>query len=274
MKHCAKGAEPPSLRDFRTASPSADWNQLRGDRQGQTYSDIKRDQLRTQGGLCAYCEQRLATALDDASIAASTNDQQVEHYHPKSDRSAHAINWALMWDNLWVACLGGATSAAGGVNPPPHQYLEPVRENLSCGSFKKDTVPEGIIMAPHDVPLYPHLFAFDDEGKIRPAPGCDAHTVPGNSCATTADLVKSTIEQLNLNCTRLCNVRSVVWKRLRDEIQSGIQARANPRDFRLRMARKYLTRRDGECWREYFTLFRESIGPMADEHLRSTNYAG
>lgn len=277
MKHCAKGSEPASLLAFRTARPSDTWKQMRDDalNGGQdAYRDIKRDQLRAQAGLCAYCEQRLTEATDDAHIVAKTNDQQVEHYHPKSDTSDPSKNWALRWDNLWIACLGGTASTAGGVIPPPHQRLEPVHENLSCGSVKENTVPKGIILAPNEVPLYPHFFAYDDEGKIRPAPGCDVHAVPGNSFATTTALVQSTIDQLNLNCPRLCNARTVIWKKLRDEIHSGIQARATPRDFRLRMARKYLTRRAGECWREYFTLFRESIGPMADEHLRANNYAG
>jgi len=277
VKHCTKGAEPASLLAFRTARSADTWNQMRDDafNGGQlAYRDIKRDQLRAQGGLCAYCEQRLAEGLDDARIAAKASHQQVEHYHPKSDTSASGNNWALRWDNLWIACLGGTASTAGGVNPPPHQRLEPVHENLSCGSVKEDTVPEGIILAPHEVPLYPHLFAYDDEGRIRPALGCNVHFVPGNRFATTTALIQNTIEQLNLNCPRLCNVRSVIWKQLRDEIHRGVQARANPRDFRLCMARKYLTRRAGECWREYFTLFRESIGPMADEHLRANNYAG
>lgn len=281
MKHCAKEAEPASLLAFRAARPTATWDQTRDDALNggqQAYRDIKRGQLRSQGGLCAYCEQSLATALDDATLAATAGDQRVEHYHSKSDTTTPAINWALFWDNLWVTCLGGTKTLPADGAVPPHQRLEPLAENLSCDAAKEDSphalAPEGIILSPHEVPLYPHLFAYDDEGKIRPSPDCDKYTVPGNRLGSTSALAQSTITHFNLNCVRLCNARSVIWRKLRDEIHSGIQARANPRDFRLRMARKYLTRRAGECWREYFTLFRESIGPVADEHLRANNYAG
>lgn len=281
MKHCAKYSEPNSLEKFRTALPTATWKQLRDDPLSggmQAYREIKRDQLRSQGGLCAYCEQRLTNALDDPAIAATANDQRVEHYHSKSDKADITINWALSWDNLWITCLGGTKTLPADGEVPPNQRLEPLAENLSCDAAKEQSpyalVPEGVILSPREVPLYPNLFAYDDEGKIRPAPDCDKYVVSGNILASTTALVLSTIIHLNLNCTRLCNARSVIWKRLRDEIHSGIQNCANPRDFRLRMARKYLTRRTNDCWRDYFTLLRESIGPMADEHLHANKYLG
>lgn len=287
MKHCARAPEPNSLRHFREVCPDRTWDQMRGDglHGGRTASEeVKRDQLRAQRGLCAYCEQALCKGLSDEALNASKADQRVEHFHPKADKTDPSINWNLRWDNLWVVCLGGSKTAPGGGTVPAHQSLKPVPKNLSCDTAKeeamkaRDGLPkfalEGHLLAPDQLPIHLALFAYDDEGKMRPSARCSEIVIPGNHYSSTHELASKTIEYLNLNCDRLARVRKVIWEQLQGELRRAREAQQDPATCKLELARKYLRSDSNLCWPEYFTLYRTVLGAEAEQHLREICFAG
>ncbi len=84
--------EPDQLADFRNTAPAktaADWNT-------QAFHPIKqatKAALRQeQGGLCVYCEQRVADA-----------DGHVEHIKPKAGANAH-VALCFVYSNLALSC--------------------------------------------------------------------------------------------------------------------------------------------------------------------------
>lgn len=108
MKCCCKEREASSLQAFRSARPTATWEQMRDDPHncGKTaYAEIKASLLRSQRGLCAYCEM---------DLGVNSSQQRVEHYHSKSDLTDQK-NWALDWSNLWLNEAATRQLGSGGV---------------------------------------------------------------------------------------------------------------------------------------------------------------
>jgi uncharacterized protein (TIGR02646 family) len=144
-KCCTKAANPPPcLTEYLAQNPDATWKQFR-DTVDSCYHALRAQLLKDQGGLCAYCE-RSPVLLD----------QQVAHFHPKSDPSS-STNWALHWPNLWLACSGGDQRKLEG---DPEAFTEPPRENLSCDTAKEARILDDVILAPDQIPAFPRIFRF------------------------------------------------------------------------------------------------------------------
>ena len=250
MKRVCKGIAPQTLSDYAAANPQGTWEQMR-DESNQAVNDCQNQAMRDQGNLCAYCEQRIS--LD------GSRRRQIEHFHPKSDKS-ETHNWELDWNNMLAVCDGGKGDK--------ENYQLP--QNLSCDARKLDY--KGYLLNPLEIPAYPNLFALDkSNGHLKANEvNCAAVEISGNEYATTSELVNYTIEILNLNCDRLVERRlQLVWniehniKTIRDKgfSPSALPAKLIPRYF-------------GYKWPEFFTTLRFCLGTAAEEYLKSIDYCG
>ena len=247
MKRVEKSAEPQSLADFRTACPTATWEQMRGDalhNGQQVYADCRSQTGEDQRKLCAYCE-----------IGLNENQPhkwRVEHIHPKSDDSS-GHNWHLDWQNLLSVCNGGETEGCAET---------PLPENLSCDAHKKAS---HLAVNPLDIPAFPNVFAFDKANW-------HLHADP-DACATAAmdaDKLQQSIETLNLNCHRLARLRSKVLFDIEHRKKILREKRYTPENAAPILAKGYFQTQ----WPEFFTTIRCCLGSAAEEYLRSINYRG
>jgi uncharacterized protein (TIGR02646 family) len=152
VKHCRKDADGPEcLARFRAANPQADWEKDFRSTARSCYETLRATLRQSQTGLCAYCETRVVPADREPP------NEQIAHFHPKRDRST-THNWALDWDNLWLACLGGTrwTDHKGGSDRIPYD----IPDNLSCDEATRDEVLDDVILRPDEIPPFPRLFRF------------------------------------------------------------------------------------------------------------------
>lgn len=265
MKRVIRGDEPGELKGYRLARPDSTWEQMRGDALGRvTYETVRRELLKGQGGLCAYCE----IGIHDGDPLKC----RVEHFHPKSDTSI-GHNWALDWQNMMVVCMGGSQRHQS----PPHT-LEPLPENLSCDAYKDQMIRsgqldehcEGWLIDPMGLPAFPCLFFLEKStGQLLPdADRCAEVVLPGNKHPSTQVLVQHTIDMLNLNCARLCEARKrVIWNIEHDKKSLRLQ-NIRPEQALRALAERYFRRR----WLGFFTTIRLSLG--AERYLTDTGFQG
>ncbi|MCY2965790.1 MAG: TIGR02646 family protein [Planctomycetota bacterium] len=287
MKTSLKSPEPKSLTDYRQAKPESTWDQMRNDalNGGQlAYQEIKRQVVRDQRCLCAYCERRIANGTTDDEIDARKSEQTVEHFHPKSDCSGR-INWTLHWPNLWGVCDGGSRMPPAGEPLDPDKFLPPLPENLSCDQFKDRQIeigelkpsPEGWILAPDEVPSFPRLFKYHSNGEIAvDVDRCDAWSPSQNQHTDNRTLAAETIRHLNLNCLRLKRLRNIAWGQLEKAIkrERELSPGAKPYDVLLRLARRSFPTDAWRPWTQFFSLIRFRLGEVAEKHLESIDYNG
>lgn len=261
MKYCRKEPdEPQCLAAIRGQNPAAEWERdFKGSGEGRACYEKLRTRLRqSQTGLCAYCEIRL-----------TMGNEQIAHFHPKSDRSGDH-NWALDWDNLWIACLGGTRRAdrvIGSAGTPKY----PLPENRSCDEATTDAVLDGVILKPDEVPPFPRLFRFlqsPDRLDIVPEPSaCIAAGIP-------VERVEATIEKLNLNCRRLAEARLPLHRQLESAKKRLRESGTEPCTGLRRLAEAHFAI-DSEGYRKsLFTVARWSLGRCAEDYLKDTQFCG
>jgi len=271
MKKICKSSPPNALTAYAARYPSNDWDDFRNhgnseQAPGTDYKTIKQTLIADQGGLCAYCEQDIGQF--DASF------QQIEHYHPKSDRSNPALNWALMWSNVFAVCTGGSKQVQGeqGFSLP---------ENLSCDAHKNHLLngknPAAITAAlaaqinPLNLPAFPCLFDFDKRtGELQPCiTTCkevdQQQALPAN---TTYTQVQENIRVLNLNCDRLCVNRRKVLNAYNMAVKKARES--GDRNFHQKLAQRWLNKR----WPAFFTTRRILLGQAAEAHLQRISFEG
>lgn len=242
---------------------------------GTDYKKIKALLITDQGGLCAYCETRIAEL--DGSL------QRVEHFHPKSDQSNPSQNWALDWNNIMAVCLGGEKS---GNHDNPAAIGSPIYklpENLSCDAHKnhyfntqagKAAGLSAQLLAlenPLASAAFPCLYGFDKQnGIIFPnSDQCEKlDQLKQLARNTTHDKLLKTIEVLNLNCDRLCAARLEILKAYNREFKQAREKRDG--DFNAKLAEKWFRRR----WPSFFTTRRILLGDAAEKWLKQQQYNG
>jgi uncharacterized protein (TIGR02646 family) len=262
MKHCRKDAwEPECLAKFRAREPEADWDSFRDRARAGDCYDITRAALRAQQGcLCAYCERRL-----------DPDNEQVAHFHPKRDRAA-GHNWALDWENLWLACKGGTRwgDQRDGAGDP----IYALPQNRSCDEATEDAVLDGIILRPDEVPPFPRLFAFRQwHSELHMEPD----EVACREVGIEAHRVRATIERLNLNCRRLAVMRMDVHRELeRTKARLRESDYPDPVSALRRLAAMRLGRDEQGCLKAFFTLSRWSLRHhgLAENYLRESGFGG
>lgn len=268
MKTLYKSAPPNALTRYATDYPANEWGEFRDhaalqQTPGDDYRAIKHRLIEDQGGLCGYCEEQIGQL--DANL------QRIEHYHPKSDKSDPAVNWALLWSNVLLVCMGG--EQAGGRFPLP--------QNLSCDAHKAhffgNAAPSlqaqalDALIAPFDMPAFPCLFGFDMRtGVLLPSlAGAEqidqARLLPPG---TTHAALTETVKVLNLNCDRLCQSRLKV----RDEYNRLVKVARESSDiaFREKLAVRWFSKR----WPSFFTTRRILLGDAAEDYLREMGFRG
>lgn len=272
MKTLLKSAPPNELTRFAAAFPTDDWDHdfrnysAAPNQPGHDYREIKKRLIEDQGGLCAYCEKRIA--------GLSADLQKVEHLHPKSDKSNPAINWGLMWANIVAVCTGGEHD---------DKSLHPLPRNLSCDSHKNHWLSKtartsrldamlAALINPLQLAPFPCLFDFDKaDGRLLPNEDVCAQVdaAAGLAPGTTREGLTITIETaLNLNCDRLRTERKLVLNEYNRAVAEA--RRRNDVDFKAKLAERWFRNR----WPSYFTTRRILLGRAAEAYLRGTAYRG
>ncbi len=243
---------------FAEANPKAKWEpDFKDHNGGIDYKIIRKQIVDDQGGLCAYCEEKI--------FDLPPFKQRVEHFHSKSDSDDPIKNWALDWENVLGVCIGGEDS---------DKSLHPLPENLSCDAHKnhlinKNKIPEaceGVLLNPLTIIASPCLFEFDKaSGKLIPnAIHCGETDVSGSQL----ELVKSTIDILNLNCDRLVQQRLLLLRKYNRLVADA--RKRNDKEFFPKIAEKWFRSK----WLFFFTTRRILLGKHAETYLKHIGYNG
>lgn len=254
MKKCFKsGTEPECLTSYRDAHPQGIWDEFRGNR--TCYQIVREAARRDQGGLCAYCERLLPN-----------NDQQVAHFHPKSDHGG-GVNWALHWPNLWFACCGGDQATRTN----PDSYLPPTIENRSCDVAKENAVVDGQVFSPSRIPAFPRVFRYEQSpDRMDIVPDEENCRVEG----VDVSLAEATVKTFNLNCRRLSEARMRVHRAIEGQIRRLRGRSDRSQELYRILAERLLARRADGNWNEFFTMIRWRFRETSEEYLQSIGYDG
>lgn len=262
MKKIRKSPPPNPLTQYAANHPAETWNSgFRMHNGGADYRQLKGIILNDQGGLCAYCETQIS--------AQSVEKQRIEHFHCKSDTTNPAHNWALDWNNVIGVCLGGSDT---------DKKVHPLPDNLSCDAYKdyliqKQKLPkacEGYYINPLHLFATSSLFEFDKAtGELKPNNSvCQSWQIEESHYPTTQELVKKTIEILNLNCQRLKDNRLEVLKRYNQQVAK--YRKANDRQGLKKLAQRWFSK----PWPSYFATRRALLGKHAEAYLNQIHYNG
>lgn len=250
MKRIRALASPPPGVAAYLNEPDApqDWDTFRRtDR--RAFRELRDALAVLQHGLCGYCEINLVS-----------NDVQVEHFIPQSDRRQGGA-LALDCANMIACCKGGSESMfeAGALNDA-ERFQRPVAGNASCGQAKGNReLPDGI--DPRRLPASPPLFRVEEvNGEV---------VVDSDACSfagLNTDEVQRAIDVLGLNAPRLQRARLT---RLENLMQVEVEQMAMP-DYPVFMANwvraELLPDGDGNLL-EFFTTRRSYFGPLAERIL-------
>lgn len=182
MIRYVKGPQPAHLTTL-AATPGIDWNGLgAADR-----APLREALVRDQGGLCAYCQQRITI---DEDLATGLPKMKIEHWMARAESGTRPF----VWSHLLGVCQGVSRDVAG-------RSLQ--RNVHHCDTSRGD---RKLFLHPveHQGP--------DPREHLR-------YTANGKVLAETSDpRVEQDIRTLNLNAPRLVRARSVIfdeaWKRL------------------------------------------------------------
>jgi uncharacterized protein (TIGR02646 family) len=172
------------------------WEALHCD---QAYKDARDALFLNQNGLCAYCE-----------ISLSENNRQIEHFKPKS-LTTKCCDLTYSFSNFFLCCKGGTNPYSSSVDE--FSNIPSACANYSCGESKENIDPDGKCLNPHFLPDFP-LF------RERLTSDGIAFVVDSQACLKASidpRLAESTLYFLNLNCSRLCKARKVIWDAIYDE---------------------------------------------------------
>lgn len=259
MKKIIKSVEPQSLTDYRALYPTDDWKKgfsKNAGREGVTA--VRNSLLQEQGGLCVYCE------IDLKISENANNDFRVEHFYPDNpettaSRVGDGVNYSLHWDNLFGCCHGGSVSTVVDnsvrCNPPDYH----------CDIHKANNDLTDFLLNPlTDVPSFPAIFTFNEDGKIFINEGLDDVLI---------DRATRTIESLRLNSATLDKLREAVISKLNDELLA-MQERGDELGYSLCfLAETYLSKNEGGKYNSpFFSAVRWYLGPDAETFLERVGY--
>ncbi|MDD3041029.1 retron Ec78 anti-phage system effector HNH endonuclease PtuB [Bacteroides sp.] len=253
MKKIKKGQEPHSLITYKSAKPNAKWEEFRDER--SNYTEIKRQLIDDQNGLCAYCE----IDLKQTGSSRPLDDFRVEHFIPKSQNPPP--NWALEWNNLIGVCHGGRQR---GVVDEPLRFGE-----ASCDAYKGGKNLQGVILNPLHVPIgrifkY-ELTALEEKGKMM----VDLQNCP----QAMQSQAQNTIDDLHLNVERLRRMREAVIEGLIEQISLMTSSGKEISEVMETLVRSQLRKRNNS-WPAFFSTIRCFFGETAECYLASINYDG
>ena len=180
---CYAKGPPPARLTALTTTPEMTWAGL-----GTADRDpIRIALVRDQGGLCAYCQRRIATDTDPTT---GLSRMKIEHWIPRSASAAHHFTWS----NLLGVCTGGSQESSNVLLGQNAQHCDASRG---------------------DRPLWLHPVEGqgpDPRAHLQYTKGGEVKAASGNA------RVEDDIHTLNLNTWRLRRGRAAVfetvWKHL------------------------------------------------------------
>ncbi len=246
--------EPELLRRFREEFPDETWEHFRRhSRKG--YKEVKKQILRDQRGLCAYCEISIKMADTEGEV----DDFRVEHFYPKSASAEDGHNYHLDWRNLLGVCHGGSQPDV----PDAEWRYSSLKSDRSCDVPKGGKTISGLILNPLNIPGRERLFCYaEHSGKMM---------VDEKSCPRRLRRkAHSTIRELNLNARRLMRMREMVIIKLEEEVSTGLDSGESMEEiFRLLAESMLLPDEKGNCL-PFFSVIRWFLGDAAEEVIRKS----
>ena len=233
---------------FNAVGDDANWDGFRDHNAGASYNELIAKLSDVQHGLCGYCEINL-TELD----------RQIEHVIPRRD-SQQGASRQVDITNMIACCKGGTSPvfASSERSSDEDRYLDPVKDNMSCGQAKGGC-NDADFLDPRKLPALPSLTNVLVDGRIEvDEDACESENIP-------AARVTRTIEILNLNAERLRLAREKQWNNLEEEAdQIG-----DPDDSDIMDAwiRSVLMPDDTGLLVAFFTTTRSYFGPLAERIL-------
>ena len=238
------------LAEYRDAiGDDANWEGFRDHNVGASHNELIEKLIDVQHGLCGYCEINLTEI-----------DRQIEHAIPRGDLQ-HGASREVDITNMIACCKGGTSPvfASSERSSDEDRYLEPVKDNMSCGQAKGD-LNNANFLDPRKLPALPSLTKVLVNGRIEvDEEACKSEGIP-------AARVTRTIEILNLNAERLRSAREKQWNDLEEEAdQIG-----DPDDSDIMDAwmRSVLMPDDAGRLVSFFTTARSYFGPPAGRVLK------
>jgi uncharacterized protein (TIGR02646 family) len=257
MKKINKSLSANPLTEFAKDNFTANWDDFRNHNQSVDYKKTKSLVFNDQYELCAFCETKVI----------ESHKQQLEHFHAKSDKT-ETHNWALDWLNIIGVCSGGRDA---------NKTIHPLPANLSCDAYKDYLITqgrlsiscEGYLLNPLYLSAFPCLFDLDKRtGELKIKDNYDGIDIESNQYDSTAKLIESTIEILNLNCDRLKSNRLEVLKFYNQEVKK-MRENGDKEGFK-KLAERWFSQK----WHSYFTTRRIFLSNHAETHLKRINYDG
>ncbi|MEZ9820103.1 retron system putative HNH endonuclease [Shewanella sp. 10N.286.45.A1] len=256
MKNIVKGKEPPLLVAYRAGKPNFSWPRCKSNsnRRDEIQDYLRRD----QGGICAYCEIDLLKR----DVEGEESDFQVEHFHPKSDKTT-AHNWALDWDNMLACCLGGKSK---NVVDADNRHTNP---NLRCGALKDDDDLDNIILNPLNLPHSPLLYNFQ-----RTTGETSVNEDNCNLAGVDIGKAQATIDCLNLKSERLNRLRQEQLAHANKNLQVLVNSGLTAEQARQKLALALMKKDGNGCWPKFFSALRCYLGSAAEEQLLTIGFTG
>ena len=227
----------------------SDWDRFHDYDDGSAYKELRQVLVDIQHGLCGYCE-----------IDLTCNDRQIEHIIPRSDPTFGAIH-TLDPTNMMACCVGGTAKNRFGPgvlqqHKDPERFLEPAKDNESCGQAKGNR-SDGCFIDPRTLPDLPSLSCVHDDGFL---------VVDEGTCTASGFSVcglKGTIDILGLNVPRLRRAREERWK---DFNETWAEYLDNA-EVMERLAREELLPTKGGVLSKFFTTNRSYFSPLSEKIL-------
>lgn len=239
----------PGLAEYLDAvGNNVNWNGFRDHNTGASYGELIEKLIYVQRGLCGYCEINLVEL-----------DRQIEHVIPRGD-SQYGASREVDVTNMIACCKGGTSPvfAPSERSSDEDRYLEPIKNNMSCGQAKGDCNDAGFL-DPRKLPALPSLTKVLVDGRIEvDEDACESANIP-------AARVTRTIEVLNLNAERLRLAREKQWNNLEEEADQ-ISDPDNS-DIMDAWIRSVLMLDDAGRLVSFFTTTRSYFGPLAERVL-------
>ncbi|MDO9109702.1 MAG: retron system putative HNH endonuclease [Desulfatirhabdiaceae bacterium] len=135
MKLIVKQEEPKAFIDWK-AMANPDWQPTYHVLRGTIKKTVKEALMAEQGGICCYCERRLAD-----------NDSHIEHFRPQRDPDLNPLDFT----NMLCSCQDQLKKGV-----PRH-----------CGNLKDNWFDDALLISPLD-PSCESRFAFTGDGEISP----------------------------------------------------------------------------------------------------------
>lgn len=182
-----KGDEPQKLREWKEENKDLDccYKNLTS----ECKAAIQLSLLKEQGYICCFCGCRIASCKDGRELCIfqrpSSDFGRIAHLVPQSKDKSKDVDYLNM-------CYSCAAS-----------YESPRVENEHCDRWQGN---KELYITPLDKECST-AFIFDEDGKIK--------------SAEENELYEKTIQNLNLNCTRLVNKRKAVIAYLKKIIEKN-----------------------------------------------------